>query len=152
MITKGGTAPGTALWILCVVTRTAGVSHRELRQYGAPQLHSIPGQAFMGPVVATSVIFRRLECDAGINVNRLGYRSQMLIFFREDQMKRRAQYLSGLVFGLSLILSALPGHALDSARVNVTAPFDFTASSFDCTNRDNHENHAWKSRTLAIST
>jgi hypothetical protein len=50
----------------------------------------------------------------------------MLIFFGEDQMKRRAQYLSGILFGLSLILSALPGHALDSARVNVTVPFDFT--------------------------
>ena len=41
-------------------------------------------------------------------------------------MKLCAQYLSELVFGLSLILSALPGHALDSARVNVTVPFDFT--------------------------
>jgi hypothetical protein len=41
-------------------------------------------------------------------------------------MKRFAQYLSGLVLGLGLILSALPGHALDSVRVNVTVPFDFT--------------------------
>ena len=41
-------------------------------------------------------------------------------------MKRFAQYLFGLVLGLGLVLSALPGHALDSARVNVTVPFDFT--------------------------
>jgi hypothetical protein len=50
----------------------------------------------------------------------------MLIFFREEHMKRFAQYLSGLVLGLGLILSTLPGHALDSGRVNVTVPFDFT--------------------------
>jgi hypothetical protein len=50
----------------------------------------------------------------------------MSIFFREEHMKRFAQYLFGLVLGLSLVLSALPGHALDSARVNVTVPFDFT--------------------------
>jgi len=42
-------------------------------------------------------------------------------------MKRFAQHLFGLVLGLSLVLSALPGHALDPARVNVTVPFDFTA-------------------------
>ena len=41
-------------------------------------------------------------------------------------MKRFAQYLSGLVLGLGLIFSALPGHAMDPARVNVTVPFDFT--------------------------
>ena len=41
-------------------------------------------------------------------------------------MKRFAQHLSGLVLGLGLILSALPGHALDPARLNVTVPFDFT--------------------------
>ena len=41
-------------------------------------------------------------------------------------MKRFAQYLPGLVLGLGVILSALPGHALDPARVNVTVPFDFT--------------------------
>jgi len=80
----------------------------------------------MGLVVATSVIFHRIECNAEINLNRLGYRRQMLIFFREEHMKRFAQYLSGLVLGLGVILSALPGHALDPARVNVTVPFDFT--------------------------
>ena len=77
-------------------------------------------------VVATLVIFHRIEYNAGINLDRLGYRRQMSIFFREEHMKRFAQYLSGLVIGLGLILSALPGHALDSARVNVTVPFDFT--------------------------
>jgi len=41
-------------------------------------------------------------------------------------MKRFAKYLSRLVLGLGLMLSALPGHALDPARVNVTVPFDFT--------------------------
>ena len=40
-------------------------------------------------------------------------------------MKRLSQYLFGLFLGLSLILSALPGHAQDSDRVNVTIPFDF---------------------------
>jgi hypothetical protein len=50
----------------------------------------------------------------------------MSIFFREEHMKRFAQHLSGLVLGLGLILSALPGHALDPTRVNVTVPFDFT--------------------------
>ena len=52
----------------------------------------------------------------------------MSIFFREEKeenMKQFAKYLSGLVLGLSLIPSALPAHAQDSARVNVTVPFDF---------------------------
>ena len=80
----------------------------------------------MGLVVATSVIFHRIEYNAGINLDRLGYRRQMSIFFREEHMKRFAQHLSGLVLGLGLILSALPGQALDPARVNVTVPFDFT--------------------------
>jgi len=40
-------------------------------------------------------------------------------------MKRLSQYLFGLFLGLSLVLSALPGHAQDSDRVNVTIPFDF---------------------------
>jgi hypothetical protein len=77
-------------------------------------------------VVATLAIFHRIEHNAGINLARLGYRRQMSIFFREEHMKRFAQYLSGLVLGLGLILSAIPGHALDPARVNVTVPFDFT--------------------------
>ena len=80
----------------------------------------------MGLVVATSVIFHRVEYSAGINLDRLGYRRQMSIFFREEHMKHFAQHLSGLVLGLGLILSALPGHALDPARVNITVPFDFT--------------------------
>ena len=53
----------------------------------------------------------------------------MAVFFREEHMKRFAQYLSGLVLGLGLILSALPGHVLDSARVNVTVPFDFAVDA-----------------------
>ena len=40
-------------------------------------------------------------------------------------MERLSQYLFGIVLGLSLVLSALPGHAQDSDRVNVTIPFDF---------------------------
>src|ERR1700736_4854690 len=40
-------------------------------------------------------------------------------------MKRLSQYLFGLVLVLSLVLSALPGHAQDSDRINVTIPFDF---------------------------
>ena len=40
-------------------------------------------------------------------------------------MKRLSQYLFGLFLGLSLVLSALPGHAQESDRVNVTIPFDF---------------------------
>jgi hypothetical protein len=80
----------------------------------------------VGLVVAISVIFHRIERNAGINLNRLAYRRQMLIFVKEEHMKRFAQYLSRLVLGLGLTLSALPGHALDSVRVNVTVPFDFT--------------------------
>ena len=41
-------------------------------------------------------------------------------------MKHFAQHPFGLVLDLGHILSALPGDALDAARVNVTAPFDFT--------------------------
>jgi hypothetical protein len=77
-------------------------------------------------VVATSVIFHRTGYNAGINLDRPGYRRQMSLFFREEHMKRFAQHLSGLVLGLGLILSALPGHALDPVRVNITVPFDFT--------------------------
>jgi len=40
-------------------------------------------------------------------------------------MKHLPTYLFGLFLGLSLVLSALPGHAQDSDRVNVTIPFDF---------------------------
>ena len=76
--------------------------------------------------MATSVIFHRIEYNAGINLGRLGYRRQMSIVFREEHMKRFAQHLFGPVLGLSLVLSAVPGHAVDSARVNVTVPFDFT--------------------------
>jgi hypothetical protein len=80
----------------------------------------------MGLVVAASLISHRIEYNGGINLNRLGYRRQMSLFFREEHMKRFAKYLSGLVLGLGLIFSALPGHALDSVRVNITVPFDFT--------------------------
>jgi hypothetical protein len=44
-------------------------------------------------------------------------------------MKRLSQYLFGLLLGLSLVLSALPGHAQDSDRVNVTIPFDFVVGN-----------------------
>ena len=40
-------------------------------------------------------------------------------------MKRLPKYVVRLFLGLSLVLSALPGHARDSDRVNVTIPFDF---------------------------
>jgi hypothetical protein len=40
-------------------------------------------------------------------------------------MKGLSQYLFGLCLGLSLVLSALPGHAQVSDRVKVTIPFDF---------------------------
>ncbi len=40
-------------------------------------------------------------------------------------MKCFTKYSFGLVLGLSLVLSALPSHALDSDRINVTIPFDF---------------------------
>ena len=40
-------------------------------------------------------------------------------------MKRFTKYSFGLFLGLSLVLSALPGHALESDRINVTIPFDF---------------------------
>ena len=44
-------------------------------------------------------------------------------------MKRFSKYLFGLFLGLSLVLSALPGHAQDSDRVNVTIPFDFVVGA-----------------------
>ena len=40
-------------------------------------------------------------------------------------MKHLPKYVVGLFLGLSLVLSALPSHAWDSDRVNVTIPFDF---------------------------
>ena len=40
-------------------------------------------------------------------------------------MKRLPKYVVGLCLGLSLVSSALPSHAWDSDRVNVTIPFDF---------------------------
>jgi hypothetical protein len=60
----------------------------------------------------------------------------MSLYFREEHMKRCPQHLSGLVLGLGLILSALSGHALDSARVNVTIPFDFTVGANQLTAGD----------------
>jgi hypothetical protein len=44
-------------------------------------------------------------------------------------MKRFSKYLFGRFLGLSLVLSALPGHAQDSDRVNVTIPFDFVVGA-----------------------
>jgi hypothetical protein len=44
-------------------------------------------------------------------------------------MRRLSTYLFGLFFGLSLVLSAVPSHAWDSARVNVTIPFDFVVEN-----------------------
>jgi hypothetical protein len=43
----------------------------------------------------------------------------------KENMKRLPKYAVGLFLGLSLVLSALPSRAQDSARVNVTIPFDF---------------------------
>jgi hypothetical protein len=40
-------------------------------------------------------------------------------------MKRSAKYLSGIVLGLMLVLSAVPGHADDTKKMKVTIPFDF---------------------------
>jgi hypothetical protein len=51
-------------------------------------------------------------------------------------MKRLSQYLFGLFLGLSLVLSALPGHAQDSDRVNVTIPFDFVVGDKQLTAGD----------------
>jgi hypothetical protein len=45
--------------------------------------------------------------------------------FGKENVKPLTKYLFGLVLGLSLVLSALPGHAQDSDRINVTIPFDF---------------------------
>jgi len=44
-------------------------------------------------------------------------------------MRRLSTYLFGLFLGLSLVLSALPSHAWDSDRVNVTIPFDFVVGN-----------------------
>ena len=44
-------------------------------------------------------------------------------------MKRLSTYLFGFFLGLSLVLSAVPGHAQDSDRVNVTIPFDFVVGA-----------------------
>ena len=40
-------------------------------------------------------------------------------------MKHSAKYLSGIVLGLILVLSAIPGHADDTKKMKVTIPFDF---------------------------
>jgi hypothetical protein len=45
--------------------------------------------------------------------------------FGKEHMDRLSTYLFGFCLGLSLVLSALQGHAQDSDRVNVTIPFDF---------------------------
>ena len=44
-------------------------------------------------------------------------------------MKRSANYLSGIVLGLILVLSAVPGHADDTKKIKVTIPFDFVVGS-----------------------
>jgi hypothetical protein len=44
-------------------------------------------------------------------------------------MKHLSRYLIGCYLGLSLVLSAIPGHAQDSNRVKVTIPFDFVAGT-----------------------
>jgi hypothetical protein len=53
----------------------------------------------------------------------------MSIDLERNNMERLSQYLFGIVLGLSLVLSALPGHAQDSDRVNVTIPFDFVVGA-----------------------
>jgi hypothetical protein len=52
----------------------------------------------------------------------------MLIYLERKDMKRFSKYLLGLSL-LSLVLSAVPGHAQDSDRVNVTIPFDFVVGA-----------------------
>jgi hypothetical protein len=44
-------------------------------------------------------------------------------------MKHSAKYLSGIVLGLMLVLSALPGHADNTKKIKVTIPFDFVVGS-----------------------
>jgi hypothetical protein len=40
-------------------------------------------------------------------------------------MKHSAKYLSGIVLGLMLVLSAVPGRADDTKKIKITIPFDF---------------------------
>src|ERR1700747_2495066 len=40
-------------------------------------------------------------------------------------MKHSAKYLSGIVLGLILVLSAVPSHADNTKKIKVTIPFDF---------------------------
>ena len=40
-------------------------------------------------------------------------------------MKHSAKYLSGMVLGLMLVLSAVPGRADDTKKIEITIPFDF---------------------------
>ena len=40
-------------------------------------------------------------------------------------MKHSAKYLSGIVLGLMLVLSAIPGRADDTKKIEITIPFDF---------------------------
>lgn len=40
-------------------------------------------------------------------------------------MKDSAKYLSGIVLGLILVLSAVPGNADNTKKIKVTIPFDF---------------------------
>jgi hypothetical protein len=44
-------------------------------------------------------------------------------------MKHSAKYLSGMVLGLMLVLSAVPGHADNTKKIKVTIPFDFVVGS-----------------------
>ena len=44
-------------------------------------------------------------------------------------MKRFTKYLIGFFLGLNLALSAVAAHAQDSARVQVTIPFDFVVGN-----------------------
>jgi hypothetical protein len=44
-------------------------------------------------------------------------------------MKHSAKYLSGMVLGLMLVLSAIPGHADNTKKIKVTIPFDFVVGS-----------------------
>ena len=44
-------------------------------------------------------------------------------------MKHSAKYLSGIVLGLMLVLSAVPGRADDTKKIKITIPFDFVVGS-----------------------
>lgn len=51
-------------------------------------------------------------------------------------MNRSTQFLLGLILGISFVLSSLPGHAQEPARVKVNIPFDFVVGDKQLTAGD----------------